>query len=260
MRNRKGGKVYKALERAEQELRRHNPEAVIITDTLGQATLPALHRADDPLALKEYERLATTIRHAQAESSVKTLMLTASVHGEGTTTVATNLAFTLASRESLNLLLVESNFRRPSLSRLFRTDATAGLTELIFKDVAWGDVVKETAQSNLSLITAGRPPSNLAQLFELDRFEELIEEFRTEFDLTLFDAPPLLPYSEALVLASKVDRVLLVAQAERTRGDALVQSKEELEKIGAKNPRRSPQPEKILRPTLAATILQAINP
>lgn len=234
MTNRKGGRVYKALERAEQELRRHKPEAVIVTDTLGQAALPALHRVDDPLALKEYERLATTIRQAQAESSVKTLMLTASVHGEGTTTVAANLALTLASRERLTLLLVESNFRRPALSRLFHTGVTAGLAELILKDADWESVVKETAQPNLFLITAGRPPSNLTQLFELERFEELLEEFRNEFDLTLFDAPPLLPYAEALVLASKVDRVLLVAQAERTRGDSLAQSKEELEKIGAR--------------------------
>lgn len=234
MRNRKGGYVYKALERAEQELRRHTPEAVIVTDTLGQAALPALHRPDDPSALKEYERLATTIRQAQTESSVKTLMLTASVHGEGTTTVAANLALTLASRERLTLLLVESNFRRPALSRLFHTGVTAGLAELILKDADWESVVKETAQPNLFLITAGRPPSNLTQLFELERFEELLEEFRNEFDLTLFDAPPLLPYAEALVLASKVDRVLLVAQAERTRGDSLAQSKEELEKIGAR--------------------------
>ena len=231
--SRKSGKVYKALERAEQELHRHKPEAVIVTDTLGQASMPALHRPDDPLVLKEYERLATTIRHAQAESSAKTLMLTASFHREGTTTVAANLALTLASRENLNLLLVESNFRRPSLSRLFRTEGTAGLTELILKSADWEGVVKETAQPNLFLITAGRPPSNPTQLFELDRFEELLEEFRTEFDLTLFDAPPLLPYAEALVLASKVDRVLLVAQAEQTRGEALAQSKEELEKIGA---------------------------
>ena len=234
MRGSKGGNVYKALERAEQELRRYKPEASIVTDTFDQAALPALHRADDPLALKEYERLATAIRHAQAESSIKTLMVTASIHDEGTTTVAANLALTLASRESLNLLLVESNFRRPALSRLFRTEVTAGLTELILKDAAWKNVVNETAQPNLFLITAGRPPSNPTQLFELGRFEELLEEFRTEFDLTLFDAPPVLPYAEALVLASKVDRVLFVAQAERTRGDTLVQSKEELEKIGAK--------------------------
>jgi capsular exopolysaccharide synthesis family protein len=233
MRNRKGGKVYKALVRAEQELGRHTPEAVISTDAWGQVPLPLLHRTDDPAALKEYERLATTIRHAQAESAIKTLMLTASVHGEGTTTVAANLALTLASRERLTLLLVESNYRRPGLSRLFRTGATAGLTELILKSADWEGVVKETAQPNLFLITAGRPPSNLTQLFELDRFEELLEEFRHEFDLTLFDAPPLLPYAEALVLASKVDRVLLVAQADRTRGDSLAQSKEELEKIGA---------------------------
>jgi protein-tyrosine kinase len=234
MRNRKGGKVYKALERAEQELGRYNPEAVIVTDTLSQAAPPALHRLDDPLALKEYERLATTIRHAQAESSAKTLMVTASAHGEGTTTVAANLALTLASRENLTLLLVESNFRRPALSRLFHTDAAAGLTELILKSADWESVVKETAQPNLCLITAGRPPSHPTQLFELGRFEELLEEFRNEFDLTLFDAPPLLPYAEALGLATKVDRVLLVAQAERTRGDSLAQSKEELEKIGAK--------------------------
>lgn len=228
------GKVYKALERAEQELHRPNPETVTITHQWEQADAPALQRPDAPLASKEYERLATVIRRVQAESSVKTVMLTSSIHGEGTTTVAANLALTLASRESLGVLLVDANFRRPALSRLFRNDAAAGLTELLFKEARWEDAVKETTQSNLCLIAAGKPPSNLPQLFELGRFEEMLEEFRNEFDLTLFDAPPLLTYAETLALASKVDRVLLVAQAERTRGDLLAQSKEELERIGAK--------------------------
>jgi protein-tyrosine kinase len=225
------GKVYKALQRAEQELHRSKPEAVTITDQWDQSQAPALRRPDAPLA-KEYERLATTIHRLQTESAVKTIMLTASLHGEGTTTVAANLALALAARESLRILLVESNFRRPALARLFRIEAAAGLTELIFKEAEWDAVVKEATPSNLCLITAGRPHSNATQLFELGRFEELLEEFRTEFDVTLFDTPPLV-YAEALVLASKVDRVLLVAQAERTRTDLLAEGKEELEKIGA---------------------------
>jgi capsular exopolysaccharide synthesis family protein len=225
------GKVYKALQRAEQELHRSKPEAVTITDQWDQSHAPNLQRPDAPLA-KEYERLATTIRRLQAESSVKTIMLTSSLHSEGTTTVAANLALALAARESLRILLVESNFRRPALARLFRTEAAAGLTELILKEAEWDAVVKETTPSNLCLITAGRPPLRATQLFELVRFEELLEEFRTEFDVTLLDTSPL-NYVEAMVLASKVDRVLLVAQAERTRTDLLAEGKEELEKVGA---------------------------
>jgi protein-tyrosine kinase len=228
------GKVFKALERAEQEFHSSNPETVTVTDQWEQAAAPALQPPDTPLALKEYERLAAVIRRAHAESSVKTVLLTSSVHGEGTTTVAANLARTLAGRESLSVLLVDANFRRPALSRLFHSDAAAGLTELLFKEASWDAAVKETAQPNLHLLAAGKPPPNLSQLFELARFEEILEEFRTEFDLTLFDAPALLTSTETPTLASKVDQVLLVAQAERTRGDLLAQSKEELERSGAK--------------------------
>jgi protein-tyrosine kinase len=227
------GKVYKALERAEQELHNANSETVTITDQWEQTDTPALQRPNTPFASKEYERLATVIRRAQAESPLKTLMLTSSLHGEGTTTVAANLALNLAARESLSILLVEANFRRPALSRLFRTNTAGGLTELLFKEASWEDAVKETVQPNLCLIQARKPPSNLTQFFELARFEEMLEEFRHEFDLTLFDAPPLLTYAETLALAARVDRVLLVAQAERTRGDLLAQAKEELERIGA---------------------------
>src|SRR5919109_3753697 len=67
--SRKGGKVYRALEPAEQEQRGHKAEAILVTDTFDQAALPALYGADDPLVLKEYERLAAVIRHVQAESS-----------------------------------------------------------------------------------------------------------------------------------------------------------------------------------------------
>jgi capsular exopolysaccharide synthesis family protein len=230
------GKVSKAIARAEQERRRYKPEAVTITDERNkfvQTNTPGFYRPNDPLALKEYERLATALRRDQAEPSVKTMMLTSVLHGEGTTTVAANLARTLAARESFSILLVESNFRRPQLSHVFGTDAAPGLTELVLNEVNWEAVVQETAQSNLFLITAGRLPSNPTQLFESARFEKLLEEFRGEFDLTLFDAPPLLTYAEPLVLASKVDRVLLVAQAERTRADLLEQGKEELERNGA---------------------------
>ena len=102
------GKLFKALERAEQELHSSKPEAAAVTDQWKQADAPSPQRPDAPRALKEYERLATVIRRAQAESPLKTLMLTSSVHGEGTTTVAANLALTLAARESLSILLVEA--------------------------------------------------------------------------------------------------------------------------------------------------------
>lgn len=228
------GKVYRALQRAEEELRAYKPDDITDTDKLDQPIAAGFHRPDDPISLREYERLATEIRRLQSEGSIKTMMLASCQHGEGSTTVAANLAFTLAEGGKGPVLLVDANFRRPVLRQVFHTEQLVGLTELVSKEATWEGAVKETATSNLYLLTAGKPPSTPTQLFEQNRFTDLVEEFRSEFDLTIFDAPPLLAYADALPLAAKVDRVILVAQAERTRGDLLERAKNELEKSGAR--------------------------
>jgi capsular exopolysaccharide synthesis family protein len=225
--------VYKALERAERERRVVRPDEVTITDKLAEARVPVFHRPSDPYYLREYERLATEISHARAESALRTIMVTSSQHGEGTSTVSVNLALTLAERGRLNVLLVDANFRRPALRQIFHADGTGGLAELVSKEAGWAAAVKETANANLHLVTVGRPAANPSQFFELERFGELLDEFRTRFDITIFDAPPILPYADALTLASKVDRVIVVVQAGRTRRDRVERGKEELEKIGA---------------------------
>jgi len=246
-------KVYRALERAEREQRVHKPDELTITDKLSRTQVPVFHRPSDPVSLREYERLGTEVTLAASESSVRTIMVTCSHHGEGASTVAANLALTLAERGRLNILLVDTNFRRPALRELFDVDKRAGLTELISKEVTWGGAVSETAIPNLHLLASGKPPANPSHLFELERFAGLLEEFRTNFDITIFDAAPLFPYADALTLSSKVDRVVLVVRAERTRRDALGRAKEELEKTGARifgvvlNRKRSYVPRRLRR-------------
>jgi capsular exopolysaccharide synthesis family protein len=181
--------------------------------------------------LREYERLAARISHARAEASFKTMMVTSPAHGEGTSTVCVNLALTLADR-GLNVLLVDANLRRPGLHAVFHLSQTEGLTDLIAEEAALAESVRDTDHAQLRLVTAGRPAASPPALFETDRFARLLDELRNKFDLTIVDAPPVLEYADALALASKVERVIVVVQSEETQLDHLERAKDELEKNG----------------------------
>lgn len=223
-------KVYQALEQAERRWRAGRPGPPALTS----APPPGgdAHRHSDPASLREYERLAARIAHARAEASFKTLMVTSPAHGEGASTVSVNLALTLADR-GLNVLLVDANLRRPGLHGVFHLSQEEGLTELIAEEAALAESVKETDHAQLHLVTAGRPATSPAALFATDRFARLLDEFRNKFDLTIVDAPPVLEYADALALASKVERVIVVVRSEETQLDHLERAKDELEKNGA---------------------------
>jgi capsular exopolysaccharide synthesis family protein len=228
------GKVARALERAAQERRGILPDQVApLQDGRRQERVDFPH-ALTPEAWREYERLATEICQRQAEADLRTLMLTSCLHGEGTTTVAINLAHALAERGNLKVLLVDANFRHPALDRTFGLDRERGLSELIAQEIGWEAAARENGTPNLYICPAGKPPATVSRLFEDERFGKLLEEFRSAFDLTLFDAAPLLPYVDALPLAAKVDSVMLVVQVERTREDQLTRAREELEKLHAR--------------------------
>jgi capsular exopolysaccharide synthesis family protein len=228
-------KLYRALERAERE-RQVQPVPEIAPARRPHRTavdVPALHRAYDLVAGREYERLGSEIARARAEASASAFMVTSCESGEGASTVAANLAVSLGERGKLNVVLIDGNFQEPGLHRLFETERAAGLTELLRKEIPWDVAVRDTAHRNLHLVTAGKPVGNAAHLFESDRFVELVDEFRRAFDVVIFDAAALLPSADALTLASRVDRVVIVVRAERTTSELLARAKDELENIGA---------------------------
>jgi len=223
-------KVYQALERAEGQRGQamSRPPAVLADPRAANGNG---HRG--PSDAGEYERLGSRILHALAAAPFKTVMIASPDHGEGTTTVAEGLALALAERGRLNVLLVDANFRSPALGEMFHAEPVAGLSEALAGEAAIDGVIAETGTPNLRFIPAGGMLDGPARLLDTPRLPTLLGDLGEKSDVVIFDAAPILPYADTLTLSSKVDRVILVTQAERTQRGHLERAKDELEKSGA---------------------------
>jgi capsular exopolysaccharide synthesis family protein len=128
--------------------------------------------------------------------------------GDGKTTLATNLAVSIA-QSGKKILLIDADFGRPRLHRMFGIRAKIGLAAIIQDDTELTDAIQATPLANLSLLPCGPRPSNPAELLTSPRFKEVLEALRDKYDIILIDTPPLLAVSDPSVVASQVDGVLV---------------------------------------------------
>jgi capsular exopolysaccharide synthesis family protein len=161
------------------------------------------------------------------------LLVTSPSGGNGKTTVATNLAISIAL-SGRRVLLVDANFRRPSLPRVFPGMRDDGLSNLLIGQCHLDDVVVPTSVPGLDVLSAGPPPPNPAELLGSSYLRDAIVDARARYDQVIFDGPPVLLVSDAMVLAGAVDGVLLVCQYRTTSRGALQRTQNQLEAINAR--------------------------
>lgn len=217
-------KVFQALERVEG-LRRRSAADVLAPRKRADGT--SRPDSSDPA---EYERLCAAILQARIAAPFKTMMVASPDHGEGGSTVAVGLAKALAAR--LRVVLVDANFRSPVLAERFHVEPALGLADVLSNLATVEAALTRTAIANLRLLGAGTATD---QTFRQVRsgLPALIRQLAEASDVVIFDAPPVLPYADALILASQAERVVLVTHAERTQRGDLERAKDELERSGA---------------------------
>ncbi len=130
--------------------------------------------------------------------------------------------------EPRDILLVDANFHQPGLHRFFGLQPEDGLAEIIENKLDWKQFAKPVHDSNLQIITAGRPGRNPAELLSSEIFLNLVKEWRDHFRYVIFDSPPVLSYVDALSLATVVDGVVLVVWAGHTRWEVAQNAKRKL--------------------------------
>ena len=197
-----------------------------------------------------YRSLRTNVDFLATEQSLKTLVTTSASLMEGKTTTAINLAVTMA-QIGKRVLLVEADLRRPFVHHAFGIPRDPGLAEVIAGNRDWRECVRTvkdlmhgplgveniTAIPNidkLHILTSGAPPTHPAEFLNSDRMGTLIATLRQEFDLVIFDCSPVLPVTDAAILAPKTDGVVIVYRAGRTPRSALRRAKSVLEHVRGK--------------------------
>jgi capsular exopolysaccharide synthesis family protein len=177
---------------------------------------------------ESYRSIRTALLLSSADSPVKTVAVTSAMPGEGKTVTAANLAVTLA-QSGKTVVVVDADLRRPRQHRIFKIKNTFGLTTYLTDSVEIRDVIKSTEIPNLFLINAGPVPPNPAELLGSDKMARFIRMMAEESDYVIFDLPPMLEISDALVLGAKVDGLMLVVHGDKTSREALRKAREKLD-------------------------------
>jgi non-specific protein-tyrosine kinase len=181
-----------------------------------------------------YRTLRTNLDFAALDEELKTIVVTSAGGGEGKSTTLANLAVVSAQR-GRRVVLVDADMRRPTLHQLFGLDNQAGLTTMMMDDSALtAPPLQDTGIEDLAVLTSGPLPPNPADLVGSRRIEDVIAMISQDADQVLFDTPPVVAVTDAALLATKVDGVLLIVGAGKTRREYVRTAVQRLEQINAR--------------------------
>lgn len=184
-------------------------------------------------AAEAYRSLRTNLEFSSLDEPLRTMVVTSPAPEAGKSTTLANLAVTLA-QAGRQVILVDCDLRRPSLHEIFGISNSTGLTSVILDDTTSALPLRETGVAGLRLLTSGPLPPNPAELLGSRRMADLIRSLCEQADMVLFDAPPVIAVTDAAILASQVDGVLLVLKAGVTRREHAQRARAALDKVNAR--------------------------
>ena len=180
-----------------------------------------------------YRTLRTNLQFSRIEKAVQTMLITSSGPKEGKSTTAANLAIAVA-QSGKQVVLVDGDLRRPVIHSIFGLEKEDGITNYLMNDIGYDKMIKKSILDNLSIIPSGILPPNPSELISSQKMEELIKRLKSDFDLIIFDTPPIIAVTDAAILSTKVDGVLLVVKSGHTNYDAVVRAKSLMDNVNAR--------------------------
>jgi capsular exopolysaccharide synthesis family protein len=189
-------------------------------------------------AAESFRALRTTLLLAAERDRPQSILVTSAGEGEGKTTVAANLAATLAQLEHVRVILINADLRRPESHPLFEVAAAngsaPGLSQYLAGQAQIDEIIYPSPIPNLLVVPQGRIPSNPSELIHSQAMTKLLKRCHTEGWHVIVDSPPVLPVAEALILATMVQGVLLIVSARETSREASLSALHRLTNNGAK--------------------------
>ncbi|MDF0727049.1 CpsD/CapB family tyrosine-protein kinase [Cytobacillus sp. S13-E01] len=182
---------------------------------------------------EQYRTIRTNIQFSAVDQEIKTLMVTSAGPGEGKSTTVANLAIVFA-QQGKRVLLIDADLRKPTIHYTFRQENHTGLTNVLTKQVTIEKAVQKTDIEHLYTLTSGPIPPNPAELLGAKSMDDFLVTACEQFDIVLFDTPPVLAVTDAQVLSNKCNGAILVVYSGKTETDAAIKAKELLVAAKAK--------------------------
>jgi len=247
-------KITKALEKAARERFQRQQEQATVKATAVELPLEVPSRVGDvttidriqidphivaaadsasPIA-EQYRILRTNLQSLNLRPGTKTIIVTSAVHDEGKSVTSINLAMTLARQEGLRVVLVDADLRKGSIHKwLGLHDRSEGLSTVLARGGGLNGSLIKLKEPPLAILPAGAHPEHPAELLESSSMKRLLATLKTQFDVIIVDAPPVLPVADPGILAAQADGILLVVRAGRTQRKTVLQAQALLKQMKA---------------------------
>jgi succinoglycan biosynthesis transport protein ExoP len=177
-------------------------------------------------------RLRTNLQFIDVARRPRSIVVTSSIPGEGKSTIALNLAVSLADAGA-RVLLVDADLRRPSIADYTGVEGAAGLTTVLIGRARGTDVVQSWGDGTLDIMPSGPLPPNPSELLGSPAMVALLEQLTSSYDMVLLDSPPTLPVADAAVLSKLAGGALVIVGTDRIHRAQLLSALESLHTAGA---------------------------
>lgn len=206
-----------------------------ISNISGRAYQDKLITSHNPFSVlaEAYRGVRTNIHFIAVDQPPKSILITSPNPGEGKSITTANLAVTMA-QAFFKTIVVDTDMRQPSLHQIFELPNKQGITDLIRSpELEIEECLYDSGVDNLQVLTSGSLPPNPAEILGSQRMAELLQRLEEMADVIIFDSPPVMAVTDASVLSSQVDGVILVIKAKRTRRSMAREAAQRLQQVGA---------------------------
>lgn len=195
-------------------------------------TQPAISFDHNNSAIAEaFRRIRTNLQFLAVDNPPRLIVVASSLPSEGKSTTAINIALALAEAEH-NVLLVDGDMRRPMLDKYLNVVGTVGFSTALSGGAPLSDVLQKTSFPGLTVLASGPIPPNPSELLGSLAAQKVLGELRAQFDYVVIDSSPLLAVTDAAILATNADGVLLIARYGQTKREQLAHAIKNLEDVG----------------------------
>lgn len=178
-----------------------------------------------------YRSLRTILANFGGDGLVKTLLLTSAKSGEGKSTIAVNLAIAMA-QSGRKVLLVDCDMRKPAINEILGIPNMAGVSNILLKQAKISDTIRHLPPFRIDVMTSGPPVTVPAELLNSNRMVKLVQELDQMYDIVIFDAPAILPVTDAVILSRFVSSVVLVVGKDQVEGRDVEMAQRHLRSVG----------------------------